>query len=310
MEQVNVGRSGLRVSRVGLGCNNFGWSIDAEASRRVVDRALDAGVTLFDTADYYGSPPGRSEEVLGELLKGRRDQAVVATKFGLPFQGGPPDNSRGFILRAVEASLQRLQTDRIDLYMIHWPDVRTPMEETLRALDDLIASGKVLYIACSNLAPWRIVESKWIAEKLRQPGFIAAQDEYSLLARGAEKDLVPALSAYGMSLIPYFPLASGLLSGKYLNEGAEGRLQSNFLKLGNRFLTEANVARARKLADYAQQHGHSLLELAMSWLAAQPVVSGIIAGATKPEQVEQNVAAASWALTREQLGEIDALLAA
>ena len=310
MEEVKVGASGLRVSRVGLGCNNFGWSIDADASRPVVRRALDLGVTLFDTADYYGAPPGRSEEVLGELLKDDRDKVVLATKFGLPFEGGPPDNSRRFILRAVEASLKRLQTDRIDLYMVHWPDVRTPIDETLRALDDLVRSGKVLYIACSNLAPWRVVNASWVARELGTHAFVAAQDEYSLLARGVEKELTPALQACGMGLIPYFPLASGLLTGKYIDGDAEGRLQSNFLKLGNRFLTEDNLARVRRLDGFAKAHGRTLLELAMSWLAAQPVVSGVIAGATRPEQVEQNVAAAGWRLTGEDLAQVDALLAA
>ena len=207
MDFRNVGASGLRVSKVGLGCNNFGWTIDEAASRLVVGKALDLGITLFDTADYYGTTPGDSETVLGQILKGARHNVILSTKFGVPAAGGHPNNSRSFIVKAIEASLRRLQTDWIDLYMIHWPDATTAMEETLRALDDLVKSGKVRYIACSNLAPWRVVESKWIAREASTHGFIAAQNEYSLLSRDVERELVPALKAYGMGLIPYFPLA-------------------------------------------------------------------------------------------------------
>jgi len=307
VQQRNVGRSGLQVSELGLGCNNFGWTIDKDASRPVVHKALDLGVTLFDTADFYGSSPGASEEVLGELIEGERDRIVLTTKFGVPLVGNDrtPNNSRSFILNAIEGSLRRLRTDRIDIYMIHWPDAKTAMEETLRALEDLIRSGKVRYIACSNLAPWRIVESKWIAKEISTHGFVAAQDEYNLLNRGAEKELMPALQAYGMGLIPYYPLASGLLTGKYLDPSATGRLQQNFLNLGNRMLTEANLQKVRALDDFAKANGHTLLELAMSWNASRPGVASVIAGATKVEQLEQNVKALNWALTGEQLAEID-----
>jgi len=303
----NVGRSGLRVSTIGLGCNNFGWTIDKDASRPVVHKALDLGITLFDTADYYGSTPGNSEDVLGDLIAGQRDKIVLTTKFGVPLVGADrtPNNSRSFVLNAIEGSLRRLKTDWVDIYMIHWPDASTPMEETLRALDDIISSGKARYIACSNLAPWRIVESKWIAKEISSHGFIAAQDEYNLINRAAEKDLIPALQAYDMALIPYFPLASGLLTGKYLKEAATGRLQQNFLNLGNRLLTETNLDKVRKLNEVAEGAGHSLLELAMSWTATRPGVASVIAGATRAEQLEQNVAALNWDFTPDQIAAID-----
>ena len=307
MQFRNVGRAGLRVSTIGLGCNNFGWTIDKDASRPVVHKALDLGITLFDTADYYGSTPGNSEDVLGDLIAGQRDKIVLTTKFGVPLVGADrtPNNSRSFVLNAIEGSLRRLKTDWVDIYMIHWPDASTPMEETLRALDDIISSGKARYIACSNLAPWRIVESKWIAREISSHGFIAAQDEYNLINRAAEKDLIPALQAYDMALIPYFPLASGLLTGKYLKEAATGRLQQNFLNLGNRLLTETNLDKVRKLNEVAEGAGHSLLELAMSWTATRPGVASVIAGATRAEQLEQNVAALNWDFTPDQIAAID-----
>ncbi len=303
-----MGRSGLRVSTVGLGCNNFGWSIDAEQSKGVVHKALDLGVTLFDTADIYGSPPGNSETILGELIEGRRQEIVLTTKFGYSFTGGPPSNARGHILDALEASLKRLRTDWIDLYMVHTSDPSTPLDETMRTLDEIVTSGKARYIGISNTAPWRVVEAQWVARELRGRGFIASQNEYSLLERGAEKEMIPALQAHGMALNPYFPLASGMLTGKYL-DGDTGRLKDNFLGLGGKFLTERNHRIVRELNDYAKSRGHSLLELAISWLASQPVVAGIITGATRPEQVEQNVAASSWRLTPQELTEINAIAA-
>jgi aryl-alcohol dehydrogenase-like predicted oxidoreductase len=303
-----MGKSGLKVSTVGLGCNNFGWSISAEQSKPVVHKALDVGISLFDTADFYGSPPGNSEAILGPLLKGQRDKVVLTTKFGFPFDGSPPDNSRSFVLRQLEGSLERLQTDWIDIYMIHVPDPTTPMEETLRALDDIVTSGKARYIAVSNMAPWRLVDANWIARDLGTHAFIASQNEYSLLQREPERELIPALLHQGMTLNPYFPLASGMLTGKYLG-GGEGRLKDNFLGLGNMFLTERNHDVVRVLDGYAKERGHTLIELAMSWLACQPVVAGIIAGATRPEQVEQNAKAAGWKMTAEELADIAAITA-
>jgi aryl-alcohol dehydrogenase-like predicted oxidoreductase len=312
MKERNVGKSGLRVSTVGLGCNNFGWSIDASASEKVIGRAIDLGITLFDVADFYGKPPGSSETVLGRILGPRRKEIVLATKFGIDFSNGGKrrDSSRRHVLRAVEDSLRRLNTDWIDVYMIHFPDPSTPMQETLRALDDLVRSGKVRYIGCSNLGPWKIVEAMWIARELNTNAFVASESEYSLLSRGVEQDLIPALSAYGLGLFPYYPLAGGLLSGKYVggaNTKVDGRLANNFLGLGNRFLTEQNIARTESLQRCSAERGYSLLELALGWLGAQPTVSSIIAGATRPEQVEQNVRAAERQLSPEDLVAIDGL---
>jgi aryl-alcohol dehydrogenase-like predicted oxidoreductase len=309
MEQRNVGSSGLRVSAIGLGCNNFGWTIDAAASRKVVDRALELGVTLFDTADFYGDPPGHAEEVLGEVLEHRRKDVVLITKFGVPLVGQLRfNNSRSYVLKAVEGSLRRLRTDWIDVYMIHWPDPTTPMEETLRALDTLIESGKIRYIACSNLTTWKIVEAQWTARTHSLNGFIASQNEYSLLSRGIESDLLPALKSYGVGLIPYYPLASGLLTGKYFSGNAadaEGRLSRNFLKLGDRFLADRYRNTAQKLNDFAQARGHTLLELSLSWLASRPMVCSLIAGATRPEQVEANARSCNWQLSSDDLAEVD-----
>jgi aryl-alcohol dehydrogenase-like predicted oxidoreductase len=308
MEQRNVGRSGLRASVVGLGCNNFGWTIDVEASRKVVDKAYDLGVNFFDTAHVYGSTFGNSEEVLGEIIKGRRQEIVLATKFsGSPER--PRDNSRRFVMSEIENSLRRLKTDYIDIYMIHWRDYSTPIEEVIRTLDDIVTSGKARYTGSCNMPPWQVVEAQWVAKELGASKMITGQYEYNLLSRDVEKETIPAMEAYGMSLVPYFPLASGLLTGKYLDARASGRLADNFLGLGNRLLTEANFEKVRKLDAFARANGRSMLELAMSWVAQQPAVVSVIAGATRPDQLEQNVAAVNWTLDADQLSEIDALLA-
>ncbi len=313
MELRNLGRSGLRVSLVGLGGNNFGWRIDVEAARKVVLRALDLGVNLIDTADSYDD--GQSEEMLGHILGKRRTEVVLATKFASPMHGaiGGPFGSRGYILRAVEESLRRLRTDWIDLYQYHWPDPRAPMEETLAALDDLVRTGKVRYIGLSNHAAWQVADADWIARRARGARFVACQDEYSLLVRGIERELVPAMEAHGLGLLPYFPLAAGLLSGKYRKGAAlppDARFASKSMGgLGNRYMTEANWAVVAKLEKFCAARGRSLLELAFAWLAAKPVVASIIAGATKPEQVEQNVKAAEWKLSAEEVAEVDKLSA-
>jgi aryl-alcohol dehydrogenase-like predicted oxidoreductase len=299
----------MRVTTVGLGCNNFGWTIDQETSNQVVAKALDLGLTLFDTADRYGTAAGDSEVVLGKALGARRKEIVLLTKFGVDLlDARRRDSSRGYIMSAVEGSLRRLNTDWIDCYMIHWPDYGTPIEETLRALDDLVRSGKVRYIACSNLEPWRVADAVWTSRHHGLETFIGSQNEYSLLNRTAEKEVIPALEHYGMGFIPYFPLASGLLTGKYSGSaGAQGRLKDNFLRLGDVFLTERNLKIVGALEFFCRERGHSLLELAVSWLAAQRSVSSVICGATRPEQVEQNVAAAGWALSAEDLAEVDRL---
>jgi aryl-alcohol dehydrogenase-like predicted oxidoreductase len=311
MEIRNVGRSGLRVSAIGLGCNSIGATLDEADSRAVVHKALDLGVQIFNLADFYGQPPGNSEAVLGKLLGGRRKDVVLLTKFGIPLQGEFRFNtSRRYIIGAVEESLRRLNTDWIDVYQIHWPDRTTPLEETLRALDDLIRSGKVRYIACSNEPGWRVVEAHWIARELGAHHFIAAESEYSLLVRDAEKDLIPALQAYGVALLPYFPLASGMLTGKYRRDrpGPEGaRLTENLFKQGDRFLNEHTFARVERLEAFARERGHGLLDLALGWLLAQPGVPSVAPGATSPEQVEANVRAAGWKLTPEDLAEVDRL---
>jgi aryl-alcohol dehydrogenase-like predicted oxidoreductase len=308
MEIRNLGRSGLRVSLVGLGCNNFGGRIDLEASRKVVHKALDLGITLLDTADMYGNFGG-SEEALGAILGARRKDIVLATKFGMAMnaEGTIKGASRRYIMSAVEASLKRLKTDWIDLYQLHQPDPLTPIEETLRTLDDLVHQGKVRYIGCSNLPAWQVVEAQWTARELGLNAFVSAQDEYSLVVREIDRELIPALQAYDMGLLPFFPLASGLLTGKYKRNAAlpAGTRLANAQRLADRFLTEANWQIAERLQDFAATRGHSLLELAFSWLACRPQVASVIAGATKPEQLEQNVKAASWALTPPEMTEID-----
>ncbi|MBZ5605525.1 MAG: aldo/keto reductase [Acidobacteriia bacterium] len=303
----NLGSSGLRVSEVGLGCNNFGGRVtDIEVTRRVVDKAIDLGITLFDTADVYGNKGG-SETQLGQVLGDRRKQIVLATKFGM--QMNDPETkggSRRYIMAAVEASLRRLRTDWIDLYQLHQADPLTPVEETLRALDDLIRQGKVRYIGCSNVPAWQVADASWTARDAGLNAFVACQDEYSLLVRKIEKDLVPAMQHYGLGLLPYFPLASGLLTGKYRrNQMPEGARLTAVKNLADRYLTDANWSKVESLEKFCADRGHTMLELAFSWLLARPTVASVIAGATRPEQIEQNVKAASWQLTSDDLAEID-----
>ena len=310
MEQRVLGKSGLQVSLVGLGCNNFGGRIDLDASRKVVHRAFDLGITLFDTADAYGNRGG-SEECLGQILGDRRKDIVLATKFALPMDdaGRLRGASRRYIMAAVEASLKRLRTDWIDLYQLHRPDPLTPIEETLRALGDLIRQGKVRYIGCSNLPAWQVVEAQWTARHLGLDPFISCQDEYSLLVRTIETELMPAMDAYGLGLLPYFPLASGLLTGKYQRNAPmpEGARLSYMQSLSEQYMTEANWVKLERLQGFCRTHGRSLLELAFSWLAARPRVSSIIAGATKPEQLDQNVKAVGWQLSAAEIAEIDGM---
>ncbi|GAU81907.1 aldo/keto reductase [Bosea sp. BIWAKO-01] len=308
----NLGRTGLRVSLVGLGCNNFGGRIDLEAARKVVDKAIESGITLFDTADIYGARGG-SETALGELLGARRKDIVLATKFGMDMdaEGIKKGGSRRYIVEAVEASLKRLKTDWIDLYQIHRPDPLTPIEETLRTLEDLIRQGKVRYIGCSNLPSWQVADAYWTARNHGIEGFASCQDEYSLLVRGAERELIPAARHFGMGLLPYFPLANGLLTGKYKRNQPmpDGARMTREAQRANEVLTEANWQKTEKLSAFCEKHGKTMVELAFSWLAAQPVVSSVIAGATRPEQIEANVKAASWTLNADELAEIDAITA-
>jgi aryl-alcohol dehydrogenase-like predicted oxidoreductase len=310
MEIRNLGASGLKVSAVGLGCNNFGGRIGFAESRAVVDKALDLGITLLDTADAYGNQGG-SEKALGEILGERRKTIVLATKFGLPMDDTPASGgaSRRYIMTAVEASLRRLRTDWIDLYQVHRFDAKTPLEETLRALDDLIRAGKVRYVGVSNFAARQVTDACWTARTLGLNRLVSCQDEYSLLVRDIEAELVPAMQACGAGLLPYFPLAGGFLTGKYrrgapLPVGARLTLRKN---LADRFLTDANWGVVERLEAFCAKRGHTLVELAFSWLACRPFVASVIAGATKPEQVEQNVKAAAWTLSADELSEIDQL---
>jgi aryl-alcohol dehydrogenase-like predicted oxidoreductase len=308
----NVGRSGLRVSLVGLGCNNFGGRIDFEATKRVVHRALDAGITLFDTADTYGNRGG-SETQLGDTLGDRRKDIVLATKFGMAMDdvGVKKGASRRYIMAEVEASLARLRTDWIDLYYLHQPDPLTPIEETLRALDDLVRQGKVRYIGCSNLAGWQVADAAWTSRHHGLPAFVCAQDEYSLLERRHERHLFPALEAFGLGLLPYFPLAGGLLTGKYRREAPlpEGARLTYTKASADKFLTERNWTRAEALNAFATARGRTLIELAFAWLAVQPLVSSVIAGATKPEQIDANVNAVGWRLSADEMAEVDRITA-
>jgi len=305
-----LGPSGLQVSEVGLGCNNFGGRLDEAGTRAVIHAALDAGIDFFDTADSYGDKGG-SETLLGKILGKRRKDVILATKFASPMRDGARrDASRRYIMQAVEASLSRLQTDWIDVYWLHWPDPLTPIEETLRALDDLIRAGKVRYIGACNLAAWQMVEAEWIAREFNLNRFICAQNEFSLVEREPEQELLPALVAHGLSLVPYFPLASGLLTGKY-RRGKDAPSDSRFAHwqaLGERYLTEANWDRVEKLRGWCEQRDHSLLELAFAWLLSHREVASVIAGATRPAQITQNVKAAEWRLSAEELASLrDAL---
>ncbi|MEU7878300.1 aldo/keto reductase [Microbispora bryophytorum] len=288
-----LGDSGLVVSALGLGGNNFGRRIDLDATRAVVDAALDAGVTLIDTADIYGE----SEALLGEVLKGRRDQVVIATKFGGDVNGANgPDwgarASRRYVRLAVERSLRRLKTDWIDLYQLHFPDPSTPIEETLSVLTDLVREGKVRYVGSSNFASWQVTDADWIARTGGFERFVSAQNEYSLLDRRVDKELVPALLHHGVGLLPYFPLANGLLTGKY----RRGEEPPAGARLAGRpqYLTDARFEVVERLQEFAERQGVSLLDVAIGGLLAQPSVSSVIAGATRPEQIKANVAAAAW----------------
>ena len=303
-----LGSSGLVVSRVGLGCNNFGRRIGLDDARAVVDAALDEGITLFDTSDSYGE----SEEILGELLGGRRDQVLLATKFGSDLQGanGPDWGARGsrrYIRRAVERSLRRLRTDWIDLYQLHFPDPVTPMDETLAALTELVHEGKVRYIGSSNLSAWQVSDAEWLSRTHGHERFVSAQNHYSLLDRQVEAELVPACLAYGIGILPYFPLASGLLTGKYHRgePAPEGTRLAGARFAGQ--MTDERFDVVEALEAFAAERSISLLDVAIGGLAAQPAVGSVIAGATRPDQVKANVAAGRWIPTPEDLAALDAI---
>jgi aryl-alcohol dehydrogenase-like predicted oxidoreductase len=319
------------VSVIGLGCDNFGHRCDPQESAAIVQKALDLGITFFDTADIYG-PHGVSEEYLGKALKGRRDDAIVSTKFVGPTRPGPlwMGTSRRYIMHAVEGSLRRLGTDYIDLYQLHFPFPGIPMEETLRALDDLVHQGKVRYIGSCNFAAWQLVDASWIARTQHLSPFIATQHPYNLLDRQIEREVLPACLEHGIGMLPFFPLASGFLTGKYRPgerrpDGA--RLADGSPKTDSltgqpdaivrrvrpelvRWLTEESIFNDQnyeileKLTAFAEARGHSVLELAIAWLAGQPGVASVLVGATSPEQLEQNARAADWHLSAAELAEV------
>ena len=308
MKQRNIGASDLKVSLLGLGCNNFGDRIDTEASRKVISKALDLGITFFDTADVYGKRGG-SETCLGQFLGNRRKDIILSSKFGSPMDdtGAMKGASRRYITAAVEASLKRLKTDWIDLYQMHHLDPLIPIEETLRALDDLVRQGKIRYIGCATVAAWQLVGIQWTARHHGLNPLVSCLAEYSLVARDPERELIPALQAYGVGLLPYYPLASGFLTGKY-QRGAplpDGARITKGKRYADMYLTEVNWTRLERLQAFCKERGRTLLELAFGWLAAQPVVASVIAGATKPEQLEQNFKAVDWELTPQDLTEID-----
>lgn len=310
-----LGHSGLKVSAVGLGCMNFGLMCDQAAVNAIVDAALDAGVTFFDVADIYGGPHGAAESLLGKALGARRGSIVLATKFGAKrgSRGGAADRggSREYIVKAVEDSLTRLGTDYIDLYQHHFPDAGTPVEETLRALEDLVRAGKVRHVGCSNYDGAQLKAATIAAKAGKFAGFVSAQNRYSLLHRAIESDLVPIAQGQQIGIIPYFPLESGLLSGKYRRGEAPGAdTRFGKWKGGGSFVSEARWAIVGNLENYGAGIGHSLLDLAIGWLVAQPYVSSVIAGVTNPDQIRQNVQAAAWAPTPEQVAKIGELAAA
>lgn len=309
MKVRRLGNSGLKVSVVGLGCNNFGMRIDADQTQAVVDAAIDAGITLFDTADIYGGT--KSEEFLGRALGKRRREIVLATKFGMRVGGDPKKQggARKWIMQAVEDSLTRLGTDYIDLYQHHQPDPDTPVDETLRALDDLVTQGKVRYLGNSNYTGWQIADADWTAAG--QSRFVSAQNLYSLLERDVEREVLPACEHFGLGFLPYFPLASGLLSGKYQRgePPPEGTRLAAWGARGQQAMSDANFDKVEALTKWAGERGHTILELAFAWLLGHEVVSSVIAGATTPEQVKTNAATADWVLTPEEVDEVGKLVA-
>ena len=308
MRYRQLGTSGLTVSVVGLGCNNFGGSfgakLDQRATKEVLYAALDCGINLLDTANTYGDRGG-SERLLGEALIGHRDEVVLATKFGADMGEGPgiARASRWYIRRAVEESLKRLRTDRIDLYQLHRPDGITPIEETLAALDELVREGKVLYIGSSNFAAWQVTEAEWTARRYGNSRFVSAQNHYSLLERHAERELLPACERAGVGILPFFPLANGLLTGKYRRD----QERPTGTRLDGRDISQRQWEQIESLADFAKQRNHSLLELAFAGLLASPVVSSVIAGASNANQVRSNSVAADWELSPRDVDELRAL---
>jgi len=309
MEYRKLGNSSFRVSEIGLGGNPFGWTIDEQASAAVIKYALDQGINYIDTADRYDQ--GRSEEFIGKAIKGRRHEIILASKFGRVMGEGPNfrGGSRYYIMRAIDASLKRLQTDHLDLYQMHEPDPETPIEETLRALDDLVKAGKVRYLGTSNFAAWQLCEALWTSRVNHLHSFITEQPRYHILDRKIEEELVPLCQAYKIGIIPWAPLAGGFLTGKYRKDEkapSDWRLSTPIKIYGN-MLTEENFRKLAKLEAFATMRGHTVGELALAWLLAKPWVSTIIAGARSVEQVKANLGVVGWKLTAEEVSELDAI---
>ena len=313
MKYKKLGQSDLEVSVVGLGCMMFGSMCDQQQTNEVVNTAIDEGINMFDVADIYGHPPGTAETMVGKALGDRRKDIVLATKWGAQSggRGGSIEGggTREYIMNAVERSLERLGTDYIDLYQYHFPEVATPIEETLRALDDLVKQGKVKYIGCSNMDGAQLSEADSVASEQDLSAFVSAQNWYSLLHRDIETDLLPVAEEFNVGIIPYFPLESGLLTGKY-RKGAEDPEGSRLAKWGGAFKTDDKVDTVEALREYGESIGRSVLDLAMGQLTNRPAVATVIAGVTKPEQVRQNVASGNLELSAEEIAEVDRLTAA
>ncbi len=308
MEYRQLGKSGLKLSVIGMGGNTFGRYTDEKGTSDIINKALDLGINHLDNANIYNR--GVSEEHLGKAVKGRRSEAVIVTKLGGAMGQGPNQsgNSRQNIMNSAHDSLKRLDTDYIDLYLLHFPDKNTPIEESLRALDDLVRQGKVRYIGCSNFSAWENCEAMWTSQTMNLNSFVANQVAYNLMNRRIENELVPFCQEYGIGIIPFSPLAGGFLTGKYrpdapAPEGTRGYNNTMFA----RNLTEKNFALLSRLEEFCSQRGHNVGELAIAWLTAMPGVSSVIIGATKPEQVQENAVASEWKLTPEELEEIDAI---
>jgi aryl-alcohol dehydrogenase-like predicted oxidoreductase len=306
-----LGSTGLAVSALGLGCNNFGMRLDLDETRAVIDAATEVGINFIDTADVYGGRGG-SERLLGATLGARRKDFILATKFGLPMDTGGrlQGGSRSYVLSAVETSLKRLKTEWIDIYYLHRPDPATPLEETLGALDELVRQGKIRYAGCSNLPGPELADAMNLTRTKKLAGFVAAQDEYNLLSREIEKSLVPTIERFGLALIPYFPLASGLLTGKY----RKGQPMPTGTRLSDprfsaRFANEQNLEMVERLAAFCAKRGRTMLELAFGWLLARPCVASVIAGTTTPEQVRQNAGALGWQLTADEIVAVESITA-
>jgi aryl-alcohol dehydrogenase-like predicted oxidoreductase len=307
MEYRKLGNSGLKVSEIGLGGDTFGWWADEQTSIAVINHALDLGINFIDTANSYGGQ-GQSEEFIGKAVKGKRSQVLIATKFRTAMGEGPNESggSRHHIMGAIDASLRRLNTDYIDLYQIHYPDPTSPIEETLRALDDLVHAGKVRYIGCSNFTAWQLCEALWISKVNNLQSFITEQPQYNLIDRHIEQELVPCCQAYGIGVIPYFPLAAGFLTGKYRRgEAPPAGTRFNKNPSYTQRLNDANFDKLDKLQAFTSQRGHSVTELAIAWLLSHPWVSTVIPGATKIEQISANIAAAEWKLTAGEVAQLE-----